>query len=173
METLKVISEWNRALASVIAAIGSDEFFPKLIAAVRERVPIAYPQVWLYHRDLPPRVLYHEVPPDAAKMQIDAYLDGPYQEAPFYQTSVNRPRSRIYRLSRVTAGRLEQSDYYRDYYADTGTVDEAIFLSQLRGGNVINLSMMRLPHQGVYSEDEYQLLNSLSRTRTSRGSITR
>ncbi|MEO0438016.1 MAG: helix-turn-helix transcriptional regulator [Pseudomonadota bacterium] len=162
MDTLKVLSEWNRSLASVIAAIGTDDFFPRLIAAVQERVRIAYPQVWLYHRELPPRVLYHEIPPEAVKAQVDSYLDGPYQEDPFYQTSVNRPRNRIYRLSRVTSGRLEQSDYYRDYYSDTGTVDEAIFLSQLKGGNVINLSMMRLPKQGQFSDDEYQMLYSLA-----------
>ncbi|MEM9398500.1 MAG: LuxR family transcriptional regulator, partial [Pseudomonadota bacterium] len=76
MDTLKVLSEWNRSLAGVIGAIGTDDFFPKLIAAVQQRVPIAYPQVWLYHRELPPRVLYHEIPPEAVKTQVDSYLDG-------------------------------------------------------------------------------------------------
>jgi DNA-binding CsgD family transcriptional regulator len=65
-------------------------------------------------------------------------------------------------MSQMTAGRLETSSYYRDYYADTGTVDEAIYLAKLPGGNVLNLSMMRLPEQGVFSEEEYQLLYSLA-----------
>jgi DNA-binding CsgD family transcriptional regulator len=162
MSTLKLLSEWNRDLASAIAALGRDEFFPALIAAVRERVQIAYPQVWLYHRDLPPSVLYHEIPPEAISAQIDAYMEGPYREDPFFQASINRPKNRIYLLSRLTAGRLEESSYYLDYYSDTGTVDEAIFLSQLKGGSVINLSMMRLPGQGPFSDEEYQLLYSLA-----------
>ncbi|MFK8041860.1 helix-turn-helix transcriptional regulator [Congregibacter sp.] len=162
MSTLALLSEWNRDLARAVGALGRDEFFPALIAAVRERVPIAYPQVWLYHRDLPPSVLYHEIPPAAVPSQIDAYLEGPYREDPFFQTSIDRPKNRIYRLSRLTAGRLESSSYYNNYYGDTGTVDEAIFLSQLQGGSVINISMMRLPEQGTFSDDEYQLLYSLA-----------
>ncbi|WOJ97951.1 LuxR C-terminal-related transcriptional regulator [Congregibacter brevis] len=162
MSKLTLLSEWNRDLARAVGALGRDEFFPALIAAVRERVPIAYPQVWLYHRDLPPSVLYHEIPPVAVASQIDAYLEGPYREDPFFQTSIDRPKNRIYRLSRVTAGRLESSSYYTNYYGDTGTVDEAIFLSQLQGGSVINISMMRLPEQGLFSDDEYQLLYSIA-----------
>ena len=162
MDTLKLVNEWNRDLALAISALGSDEFFPALVEAVRSRVNIAYPQFWLYHSSLPPRVLYHEIPPEALAAQVDEYLEGPYQEDPFFQTSMNRPKSRIYRLSRVTAGRLEESSYYHDYYGSTGTVDEAIYLSQLQGGNVINLSMMRLPQQGEFSDEEYQLLYSLA-----------
>lgn len=159
---LKQLSAWNQDLALAIADIGGDGFFPRLIEAVRKRVDISYPQIWLYHRDLPPRVLYHELPPEAVAKQIGEYLEGPYREDPFFQASVNRPKNRLYLLSRLTSGRLRRSTYYREYYADTGTVDEGVYLSQLPGGNVLNLSMMRLPKQGVFTEDEYQLLYSLA-----------
>ena len=159
---LTLFSNWNRDLSAAIAGLGNERFFPALVAAINAQVPIANPQVRLYHRDLPPRVLYHQVPPRARKAQIDDYLEGPFREDPFYQTSMNHPRSRIYRLSRVTAGRLPDSNYYRAYYSGTGTVDEAVFLAVLSGGSVINLSMMRLPEQGSFSDEEYQRLYSLS-----------
>ena len=162
MTDLNQLSRWNRDISRAIAALGSDRFFPALIEAVNGQVAIDYPQVWLYHRDLPPRVLYHQIPREAIASQIDEYLDGPYREDPFYQASMNQPRSKIYRLSRVTMGKLEQSTYYREYYADTGTSDEAIYLSKLRGGNVINLSMMRLPRHGEFTEQEYEALYLLA-----------
>ena len=162
MTDIQQLSQWNRDLSLAIAALGTDDFFPALVAAVRGQVAIDYPQVWLYHRDLPPKVLYHEIPKQALPSQVDQYLDGPYREDPFYQASMNQPRSRIYRLSRLTAGKLQDSDYYREYYSDTGTVDEAIFLSRLRGGNVINLSMMRLPSHGAFSDAEYEALYLLA-----------
>jgi DNA-binding CsgD family transcriptional regulator len=162
MQALKVLSQWNRDLAAAVAALGGENFFPAIIEAVRRQVTIAYPQIWLYHRDLPPRVLYHEIPKEAEATQIDEYLEGPYREDPFFQASIDRPKSRVYLLSRLTAGRLEQSSYYRDYYAETGTVDEAIILSQLPGGSVINMSMMRLPAHGQFSEEDYQLLYSIA-----------
>lgn len=164
MSDIKRLSQWNRDLASAIEALGSEAFFPALVAAVKNQVRVAYPQLWLYHRDLPPRVLYHEIPADQTDAQIDRYLEGPYQEDPFYRVSMNQPRGLIYRLSRLTGGRLEESGYYRNYYADTGTVDETIFLACLRAGNVLNLSLMRLPQQGPFSDAEYEQLYVMADT---------
>jgi len=156
------LGQWHLDLARAIDGLGSDEFFPALIEAVRNQVPLAYPQFWLYHRELPPRVLYHEIPVHAVAAQIDQYLEGPYREDPFFRASMDRPKSSIYRLTRLTAGRLEESAYYRNYYAETGTVDETVFLARLPDGDVINLSMMRLPKQGPFSDDEYQRLYLLA-----------
>ena len=162
MTDIQQRSRWNRDVSRAIAALGTEEFFPALIDAVRGQVAIDYPQIWLYHRDLPPQVLYHEIPPAAIASQIDQYLDGPYREDPFYQASMNQPKSKIYRLSRVTAGKLEQSDYYHSYYSDTATVDEAVYLARLGAGSVINLSMMRLPKHHEFSEQEYESLYLLA-----------
>lgn len=162
MSDYNQLSRWNRDLSHAIAALGTEQFFPTLIAAVKGQVRIDYPQVWLYHRDLPPRVLYHEIPSHAVAAQIEQYLDGPYREDPFYQASMNQPRSKVYRLSRVTLGKLKESGYYRNYYGDTGTADEAVYLSKLAGGNVINLSMMRLPEHGPFSDGEYDVLYLLA-----------
>ena len=89
-------------------------------------------------------------------------MEGPYREDPFYQASMNQPRSRIYRLSRLTSDSAQQSQYYTDYYDDTGTADEAVYLSKLRSGNVINISMMRLRQHGEFSEAEYEKLYLLA-----------
>ncbi len=162
MTNTQNLSKWNRELSRAIAALGSDKFFPALIAAIKGQVQVEHPQVWLYHKDLPPRVLYHEVPKRAFEAQVEAYMNGPYREDPFYQTSMNQPRSRVYRLSRLTNSRLKQSNYYKQYYAATGAVDQAVYLSRLEGGNVINLSMMRLPGSGEFSEEEYERLYLLA-----------
>jgi len=159
---ISLLSKWNKDLSHAIAALGGDEFFPALVQAIRGQVKFDYPQVWLYHKELPPRVLYHEIPEHAVLAQIDQYLDGPYREDPFYQASLNQPRSKIYRLSRVTLGNLHESDYYRNYYGQTGTADEAVYLAKLQMGNVINLSMMRLPAHGAFSDEEYELLYLLA-----------
>ncbi|GAB3285493.1 response regulator transcription factor [Parahaliea aestuarii] len=162
MTTISQLSKWNRDISIAIGALGSEHFFPALIAAVRGQVAIDYPQIWLYHRDLPPRVLYHEIPAHAVRAQIDQYLEGPYREDPFYQASMNQPRSKIYLLSRLTHNKLQESSYYSGYYSGTGTVDEAVYLARLHAGNVINLSMMRLPHHGEFSEQEYESLYLLA-----------
>ena len=162
MTDIKQLSRWNRDISRAIAALGTDTFFPTLIDAIQGQVKFDYPQVWLFHRDLPPRVLYHQIPAHAVSAQVDHYLDGPYREDPFYRTSMEQPRSKLYRMSRITLGKLEQSDYYREYYADTGSVDEAAYIAKLHGGNVINLDMMRLPQHGEFTEQEYETLYLLA-----------
>ena len=67
------------------------DFSQRWSKAINGQVKIDYPQVWLYHKDLPPRVLYHGIPKHALASQIDEYLEGPYREDPFYQTSMQQP----------------------------------------------------------------------------------
>jgi DNA-binding CsgD family transcriptional regulator len=162
MTDINQLSKWNRGISRAIATLGTEQFFPALIEAINGQVKIDYPQVWLYHKDLPPRVLYHGIPQHAVAAQIDQYLDGPYREDPFYQTSMHQPRAKIYRLSRVTMGKLQESDYYRNYYSDTGTCDEAVYLAKLQAGNVINLSMMRLGQDSPFTDEEYESLYVLA-----------
>jgi DNA-binding CsgD family transcriptional regulator len=162
MIQIEKLTQWNRDLARVISAQGSDEFFPNLVTALAHQVDFDYPQVWLYHRDLPPRVVYHEIPERQRSVQLDPHLDGPYRENPFYQVSMNRPRSRIYRLSRVATRRLRESNYYQNCFLKQGMVDEVVFLAPLAGDNVINLCMKRRERRGEFSDEEYQLLYLLA-----------
>lgn len=162
MTELKQFNRWNVDLAKTISLLGDDAFFKSLFAALRNQVDLIYPQVWLYHRDLPPQIIDHDIPLEARPMQIESYLDGPYQEDPFYRISMDCPRSHIYRLERVTAGKLEESEYFKGYYNHTNTVDEVIFLTRLADGSVINLSIMRDAKQGPFTQAEYDTLYTLA-----------
>ena len=53
-------------------------------------------------------------------------------------------------------GKLQDSDYYCNYYADTGTCDEVVYLAKLQAGNVINLSMMRLAEHAPFTDEDYE-----------------
>ena len=53
MTDLQKISKWNRDISRAIAALGKDLFFPTLIEAIQGQVRFDYPQVWLFHRELP------------------------------------------------------------------------------------------------------------------------
>ncbi len=162
MVDLKLLNRWNVDLAKAIEAIGSEQFFPQLFQTVCNQVKVVYPQIWLYHRDLPPKVLDHDIPGQAIELQIDRYLEAPYREDPFFQISMNSPRSHIYRLDRLTGGKLKGSFYYKNYYEETGTIDEVIFLTRLEDGSVVNFCIMRLPDMGEFSQQEYDLLYALA-----------
>ena len=162
MAYLDTLTSWNRDLSRAIAGLGTENFLPEIVAAICAQVRVDYPQVWLYHRDLPPQCIYHQIPKYALYKQVDLYLEGPYREDPFYKVSLNQPRGRFYRLSELLDGLVEESDYYDHYYGDTGTVDEVVFLARLTDGSVINISLMRKRGHGRFDRDEYALLKALS-----------
>lgn len=162
MASTGTFRKWNQDLSKAIATLGSDEFFANLIAAIGRHVKIDYPQVWLYHKELPPQCIYHQIPRAAQVSQIDLYLEGPYREDPFYQISMDQPRGQFYRLGDLIDGLLHDSYYYQHYYGDTGTVDEIIFLSRLVDGSVINISLMRKAGHGIFDDQDFRFLRSLA-----------
>lgn len=164
MVDLTMLNRWNVDLAKAIEAMGSEAFFRLVFDALRNQVKIAYPQVWLYRKGLPPQLLAEDIPKHAHGEQIDDYVTGAYLDDPMYQTAINNPRSHIYRLSRVTAGKLEESDYFKNYYRFTGTVDEVSFVTRLADGSVVCFSLMRLERQGEFTNEEYDLLYALAET---------
>ncbi len=162
MPVPSTLAKWNQDLAEAIAAVGSDQFFGLLIKAIHNRIPVDYPQVWLYHTELPPQCIYHEIPAAAQQAQIDDYLDDPYREDPFYQISLKQPRGRFYRLWDLVEDEIEGNSYYSEYYKDTRTVDEVIYLSLLDSGSIVNISLMRLPRRGRYDNKSLEILHSLA-----------
>ena len=162
MASTESLATWNRDLSKAIAELGSERFFAALIKAICRQVIVDYPQVWLYHTELPPQCIYHEIPEYAQRSQIDLYLEGPYREDPFYRISLSQPRGRFYRLSDLIDGAMEDSSYYHNYYRDTATVDEVIFLGRLNNGSVINVSLMRKRAQGRFNDREFGFLKALS-----------
>jgi len=162
MASADTLARWNQDLSKAIGSLGSDGFFPSLIAAICRQIKIDYPQIWLYHKELPPQCIYHEIPAYAQRSQIDLYLEGPYREDPFYRVSLSQPRGRFYRIADLTEGLLEKSEYYENYYGSTGTVDELMYLSRLLDGSVINICLMRKAGHGAFDREEFAYLRALA-----------
>ena len=159
---INAFQRWNSDLANIVAHVGEPIFFQQVFAAIEAQVPVAMPQAWLYHKDLPPKLLDHKISKEAYTSQVDKYLEGPYREDPFFKISRSAPRNNCYRLSRLITGNFEDSSYHRDYYGSTGTVDEAIIVTRLGDGSVVNISFMRLESHGEFSDGEYNWLYSVS-----------
>ena len=95
-------------------------------------------------------------------LRLTSTSKAPTGKTLFFKISLSSPRNNCYRLSRLVTGDFEESSYHQNYYANTGTVDEAIIVTRLGDGSVVNISLMRLESQGGFSEDEYNWLYSVS-----------
>jgi DNA-binding CsgD family transcriptional regulator len=159
---MQTFNRWNVDLARAISVLGQDEFFPTLLQACRNQVSFACPQVWLYHPDMPPRLLADEVPEQLRTTLVDDYAAGTYRDNPFYKIAMNAPRSHIYRLQRLTQGNQKDDAFIKSFYEPAGIVDEVVFLTRLADGSVVNLSLLRTETQGPFTDDEYDRLYSMA-----------
>ncbi len=147
-------SFWHQNLASAVAATGSTNFFPLLVRALRSAVSFDRPQAWLYHRHLPPQLVFHDIATQYMGLEVDLYLEGPYREDPFFQISLSAPVADLYRLSELIEGRLEESSYYASYYQRIHVVDELMLLIPISEDQTLNICLMRSEGELRFSDED-------------------
>ncbi|MFV8783921.1 LuxR C-terminal-related transcriptional regulator [Microbulbifer sp. SA54] len=154
------LAQWHSALGTLVTALGSDNFYKTLLETIHTRVPVDYPQIWLYHREQRPTALYHDLPAGDELNQIDLYIAGSYQQDPFYLTAFEQGEPGVYHLTEIAAHRFEQSDYYKSYYALLNATDEIVFIADIPPGSSLQVCLMRGATSGRFSERELQFLRS-------------
>ena len=160
-----LLGEWSKQLATVISELTSDDFFPTLISELTNSIPIDYPQVWLYRRDITPKALYFKISETQKTAQIDTYIEGSYELDPFYLAAINNQQTEgFYRLTELSERGFQQSDYYRSYYAQCDTADEIAFLIDLDSGASISISLMRKHSSPRFSEQELEFFRAIEPT---------
>jgi DNA-binding CsgD family transcriptional regulator len=157
--TRKDIFRLRRAMASV----HNDSFFTNFRRLLRGRLPFdtflmmrfdvgARPTLlgsWKVSGTLPPHVL-------------GAYFEGAYRLDPFYQFDTVPPRGGLYRMSDIAPDRFYASEYFQQYFQQTGLRDEIGLLAPLPSGGMAHLSFSRLDHGCPYKRREVQCLHHYS-----------
>lgn len=146
-------------LRQVMAATGDSSFFGRFRRLMRAKLrmdtfllmrltPRAVPDflgIWLRRDVLRQNAL------------VD-YADGFYRLDPFYQfRSVPRDGA-LYRLADIAPDRFFSSEYYLQYYRDTGLCDEIGLLCPLPGGAMAHLSLSRARTTGPFRRREMRCL---------------
>ncbi|WGL15095.1 LuxR C-terminal-related transcriptional regulator [Microbulbifer bruguierae] len=151
-------ANWHKTLGQLVTALGSDLFYRQLLETIHSRVPVDYPQIWLYHREQRPSALYYDLPPGDEPNQIDRYIAGSYRLDPFYLTAFEAGEPGVYRLTEIAAQRFEQSDYYKSYYALLKATDEIVFIADINPDSSLQVCLMRGDTAGRFTDRELEFL---------------
>ncbi len=90
------------------------------------------------------------------------YTERAYRLDPFYQFGQRRSRTGLFRLSEIAPVRFFSSEYYTQYYRETGIVDEVGLLVPLSDGSIGHLSFSRREAVGPFRRKELQCLRQYS-----------
>ncbi|MGE0239265.1 MAG: LuxR C-terminal-related transcriptional regulator [Parvibaculaceae bacterium] len=134
---------WNDGLASVITAIGTADFAPHLVAALKHVVPFDYSVIFAYCGSARPIDLFDNFPAAKRRVFVDDYQDGPYLLDPLF---IARPEAwgpGPHRVADLAPDRFPQSQYFQSYYVQTGLSEEIAFFVPIRGETRVVVSLMR------------------------------
>jgi DNA-binding CsgD family transcriptional regulator len=145
MTTVADIGEkaWNDSLAATIAAIGTTDFAPALIDALKHVAPFNYSVIFAYCDSARPVDLFDTFPAAKRRVFVDDYQAGPYLLDPLF---IARPETwgpGPHRVADLAPDRFPQSEYFRSYYVQTGLSEEIAFFVPIKAGTRIVISLMR------------------------------
>ncbi|MEM6589424.1 MAG: helix-turn-helix transcriptional regulator [Pseudomonadota bacterium] len=150
-----------RRLRRAMGAVGTEAFSPAFRNLLRARVPIATCLILRFDPARTPVLLNawlsHRRVPSAA---LQEYVDTTYPFDPFYQFTALPEGGAIYRLPEIAPDRFFSSEYYLDYYRNTGLCDEVGLLVPLPGGSRGHVSVSRLEAMGPFKRREMQCLRT-------------
>ncbi len=121
-------ADWHAAVADLVATGDGHLTATRLAALICSTVPNNGTSLLAFHKDAPPDVLHHTMPPERARHYLDRYLAGPYLLDPLYQLSLRDEKPAMCRFRDATPDRFHSSEYYRQYCERTHLADEMDFL---------------------------------------------
>jgi DNA-binding CsgD family transcriptional regulator len=131
------------ATGHLISSIGEETFAASLSNALKEIAQFDFTVVFGYLGTAQPLDLYDDFPRGKWKIFVEDYQAGPYLLDPFYLASTKPVESGLYRLRDLAPDRFYQSEYFRNYYAQTGLAEEIAFFINLPDVAVVIVSLMR------------------------------
>ncbi|MDJ0933128.1 hypothetical protein [Breoghania sp.] len=134
---------WIEESAKVVDALGTEDFAKILTDALRMVVPFEYTVVFAYYLELKPLDLYDDFSKVKRRVMIDDYHERPYLLDPLYLHSTPLVGPRLTRLRELAPDRFYQSEYFRNYYVQTGLAEEIGFMVEVGDDVTVVVSAMR------------------------------
>lgn len=134
---------WNDSLATTVSAIGTADFAPSLIEALKHVAPFNYSVIFAYCSSARPVDLFDTFPAAKRRVFVDDYQAGPYLLDPLF---IARPETwgpGPHRVADLAPDRFPQSQYFQSYYVQTGLSEEIAFFAPINGETRVVISLMR------------------------------
>jgi DNA-binding CsgD family transcriptional regulator len=134
---------WNDSLATTVSAIGTADFAPSLIEALKHVAPFNYSVIFAYCSSARPLDLFDTFPAAKRRVFVDDYQAGPYLLDPLF---IARPEAwgpGPHRVADLAPDRFPQSQYFQSYYVQTGLSEEIAFFAPINRETRVVISLMR------------------------------
>ncbi len=134
---------WNDSLATTVSAIGTMDFAPSLIEALKHVAPFSYSVIFAYCSSARPVDLFDTFPAAKRRIFVDDYQAGPYLLDPLFIVRPEAWGPGPHRVADLAPDRFPQSQYFQSYYVQTGLSEEIAFFAPISRETRVVISLMR------------------------------
>ena len=152
-------ASWVPYAAQMVAALDTPAFPDRLAALLRQVAPFTYTVMFAYCGTARPINLHDDFPAGKRRVFVTDYQAGPYLLDPFYLAAVQPVAPGLYRMRDLAPDRFYQGEYFRNYYVQTGLVEEIGFFVDLPQDAMLVLSLMRA--ERPFGQRELRALDTL------------
>ena len=147
---------------SGVARLPDGEIGQGFVNLLRALVSFDYSVIFAYRGAERPIDLFSTFDRQEYHIFVGLYQQGPYLLDPFY-SAATAPKPGIWRMRELAPDRFFASEYYRNYYVQTGLSEEIGFFVPVGGDGVtVVLSLMRSERAGAFKPAEYDLLRKVA-----------
>lgn len=160
---LDFFGDFCRALSRPLSATdavspaASRRMAQDILAALRALVVFDHSVTFSFSGTSTPVDLFDTFNPAERHVLVTQYLQGPFLLDPFFRAA-SEGRAGFWRMRELAPDRFFSSDYFRNYYVQTGLSEEVGFVVPMNGGFTVTLSLMRLRKSRVFSNRDIALL---------------
>jgi DNA-binding CsgD family transcriptional regulator len=138
-----------------LASDDSADKLELLVGALGKLAPFDDWMAVVFHRGAIPSVLGYSVPDG----RPDTYGEGAYLLDPFYEAFLDETGPGCFRLTDLTPGGLQHSEFYSSYYRRFAFVDEVGYLVPLSSRSTLHVSLGRAGSREVFAPREVRRLH--------------
>ncbi|MDL4861340.1 LuxR C-terminal-related transcriptional regulator [Halomonas elongata] len=140
--SLAALEGWHSALAEAHARCRQPGFTEALIAAIDRLVPTESTLVILEDARQAPRLLYQRgIPPEGRDRILGRYFSRGYLLDPFCLAVDQGLAEGFYHLDDIAPDNFFNSEYYRVYYLEAGSVEDCYYILDLTPERRISISL--------------------------------
>ncbi|MES3676035.1 LuxR C-terminal-related transcriptional regulator [Halomonas elongata] len=136
------LASWNEAASEAMAHCHADDFPAKLLEAIDTLVPLESTLIILEDSRRAPELLYKRgIPPHNRERVIDRYFSRGYLLDPFCLAVDQGLAEGFYHLDDIAPDNFFNSEYYRVYYLEAGSVEDCYYILDLTPERRISISL--------------------------------
>jgi len=155
----KTVSEIIATAADVIAHVDDTAFPVRLIDKAHSLVPFESALFMGCVDSRAPQLLHDGLGENEREAFYGAYMGGAYLLAPGYRALQDASVSGVHRLSEVFPGDMETSQYFSEYWGQTGMIDEMFLFVRIDATRSCYLAMGRYSGSAHFSTDDVRCLS--------------